>query len=520
MSNSESLITQKQLKYAAIFGLAFLYVYFVVLLNEYYKDDVEYFTNGLIHGFDHARPGKELLFYLLGGSSIISDIRPIPIFLTAILSAYGAILLQKRYMLDYPFWGSLAGLFILFNPFYIEVLFFNLDALNITLSILISILIFCNAVYYQRSWKRIVLSICFVVISLSIYQGVITFLLTLLMVNTMFEVMLKVSPNILIKNFFIILCCIIFGQFISLFIITPWFTLGEYASGHSSLTFDPLNMWLTIKFNINQFNRLLNDVLTLPMFISLVPILIYAYIQFINMTRIYLKRYQTVFRPLLWVLAIFSPFLLYLMILGPLLLLEETVLRARVLIGFGLILFVGISIFVMCIKNKKVYSYLFVPVFYSMILISSASNAQKSHLQHQDQIITFMYKDIIDKVDLNEITMVYTYGTLPSFSLATLNSTNAYHIIWQFLSNTTGGNWATVGLYQNLTKKGLKLPYVPREHEIADIVNDKNFCKNFNSLTSNGNYNIYIVNSILVLDWQRCVISYKTMPTTPQGIYW
>lgn len=513
------VITSKQLKYVAIFLIAIAYIFPVILLNEYYKDDVEYFTNGLIHGYDHARPVKEWLFYLLGGSTIITDTRPIPLILTGLLAGYIAILLQQRYIENYPFMGSIAGLFIVFNPFYIEVLFFNLDSLNITLAIFLNILIFSKYIYFLNLYKKIAVSLFLIIVSLSGYQGVVTFYLTLLIANMMFEVIGKKEPKVILQNFGIAFFCLIAGQLFVLLVITPIFELGKYAEGHSSLDFNPLNLWLTIKFNIQQFNRIFVPMLMLPSTVLLLPICVYVYLKFIKYTQQYLSMYQTSSRILFILLALFSPILLYVCMLGPLLLIEATVLRARVLIGFGVILFIIIGIFVISVQKKYLY-YLIIPIFYSFILINVSSNTQKDHIRHQDQIITFMYKDIIDNVNLNQVDMVYTYGTLSNDSLATLNSTKAYPLIWRFLSNKTGGNWTTAGLYQSLTAKGLRLPYVPKNHAVSETMKDKNFCKTNTSLTSNGHYNIYIIKNILILDLSKCVVPYEERYTTPQGIYW
>lgn len=504
-----------------IFLISLGYILPIILLNEYYKDDVEFFTNGLIHGFDHARPIKEILIYLIGGTNRSVDIRPIPIILSSLLLSYGAILLQQHYLPKHPIWGSIAGLFILFNPFFIEDLLFGLDALSITLSIFLIILIFTNKIYTLKIIPRTLISMVLLLISFSTYQVSITFALTLLIGNIILEVLHHVEPKKILKNFSLIFSYIAIAQLIYLLLITPAFPLGEYASQRSQITsFNIYDLWLTIKFNLTQFNPLFLNLIQLPSIIALLPIFIFSYIKFIFVTHKYCSEYDTPLRVIFWLIALLSPFILYFATLAPMLILENPVIRARVIISFGLIPYIYIVIFLHNLKKYQYTWYLILPIFYSFILVNVTINAQKASLKFQDQIASSLYYDLIGNKNLYSANHIFTYGTLNQISPVLKNSITAYPFISHLSSNIMYGKWEAVGLYQTLTIKGLQLPYVPRNHAIANIIESQNFCNNYKPITSTGYYNIYNINDVLVIDLSKCVKPYPNKGTTPQGIYW
>lgn len=521
MSTQENIvITKKQLSIFMIFFLAILYVLPIVLMNEYYKDDVEYYIQGTFHGFDHARPLKDILFYLLGLSDNAYDIRPIPVLLAAIFSGWSAVLLSSRYSPTSFFLGGCSALFILLSPFYIEVLLFGYDSFTITFSIFLVVLCFSTKIVLLPWRSRFPISLLLIFSSIATYQLAATVVIALSLTNVMLQLLAKIDARRIILDiiFYVVLVCL--TQVLYFLLITPFMTLGVYAESHTSVSFELAEFMRTIRWNCKEFSVLFISLLQTKTFLLPVFLIFISYFTLLVKTTIIAKYYK--FSLLVWLFVLTSPVLLILLPMMPLLILDETVVRARVLIFFGVYIYTYLLVFLSVFKDKRVGRYaLYGSIFYACVFITMVANSQKEHLKYQDMVLDGLYYDIINKIDLSQLDYIYVTGRIGHLSPIYLRNSADQPLLDNLSSSTVYGDWATVGAYQHLIRRGIQLPYLDKAD--ARIANNRMLfeCSSSENLVvKNNSYNIYVKDRLLMIDFSQCVKSTLPKKTTPMGIYW
>lgn len=148
-----------------------IYVLPILLANRPYQDDLSRSLYGITGWTNDARPLTEHLVTWLCGGFPISDVHPLPLFLSLLLLAYTITLYAKRYLpLENRMVHALCiGFLVIANPFLLSNLSYRFDCVTMTLALCAAILPYV-APAKKALWKVFVLSLFMCLITLTTYQ--------------------------------------------------------------------------------------------------------------------------------------------------------------------------------------------------------------------------------------------------------------------------------------------------------------------------------------------------------------
>ncbi|MBD5509447.1 MAG: hypothetical protein HDR05_15760 [Lachnospiraceae bacterium] len=169
--------------------LSLLYVFPIILVNLYYKDDLGWSLSGTIGLKSDGRPLGEYLVLMLCGGEPVTDTAPLPLILLVLLLSY-TLILYAQINLDSVFNKYMlipVLLLVITNPLAIECLSYRYGAIVMFTALALSFIIFS----IPDTISKIALFIYSSVLSMaimSLYQPALGMCLILLIISVFFYV--------------------------------------------------------------------------------------------------------------------------------------------------------------------------------------------------------------------------------------------------------------------------------------------------------------------------------------------
>jgi hypothetical protein len=150
-----------------IISLAFLLYFPVILLNEYFLDDRYRIINNYYNWSTDYRPLADFIYYIIGFSFEVIDTFPLNYIFQIIILIFFVSWISEKIIHIYKLevesknYVTLSIFFVLFNPFFLQNIYFHFDSIIMLISVL---LIFITI---EKNIKKEILLIIFV---LFLYQ--------------------------------------------------------------------------------------------------------------------------------------------------------------------------------------------------------------------------------------------------------------------------------------------------------------------------------------------------------------
>ena len=182
--------------YMLLSMLSLIYIFPIVLINLYFKDDLGWSLRGSIGLKGDGRPLGEYLVLALCGGNPVTDTAPLPLILSVLFLSYTLILYAKTNLDFIPSPCALLTvlLFIITNPFALECLSYRYGSLVILAALAIPFLMFSIPGTVSK-WKSFVYPSLLSIALMSLYQPALGMCLVLFIVGVFFVLFQEKKVN-------------------------------------------------------------------------------------------------------------------------------------------------------------------------------------------------------------------------------------------------------------------------------------------------------------------------------------
>lgn len=410
-------------KYSIILCVLFAFFYVLPLLiaNVYYTDDMRRSLTGLGWKYDGRHFASFLMSKLTGGGRI-SDFFPYSTIFSAVIFALTGYLISLILRLETKSRLKFSALILLINPFLLENLSYRWDSLPMAISVCAVVVPFL----FIDSWRRFsIASLIGIIITMFTYQAslvVFPLLAILILVKKCMDGddLSKIGRLMLVVFCTFVVSLLIY-KIVSVFL--PVLSQGERGmtvfgaeKPLNELLRNTLLTWHLIKDGFSRYFTILSALSAL--------LAIWAYIRFSKSSEKFLNK--SLVLPLVAMLFVLMP--------SVLLLLKDSWVVPRVLIGFPFIIYL-LLLFISRWKQKivSVLSILFVLV--SLPLMTSYAGALKS--QHSLEVS--VVQKIAETIDVDNKEIVFN-GQL-QYSPETHVALEKYPLLTSLVPSYLNDDW-------------------------------------------------------------------------------
>lgn len=379
-------INRNTLIYLILFS--FIYVFPLLLSNVFYADDVTRAVNGHYWDYDNRLLSNEIMRFFSFRESI-KDFFPYTTIFSGFVFAICGYLVTKILQIESGSKIQIASLLFLTSPFLIENLAFRYDSPFMAISCLAAILPFC-LVDVSNKIKFFISTLIGVIVIFLTYQASVSVfvILTLFVaINEIYKENLKKAITIVINGIVVVLLSFVLYKVLLLVTDSPSVGRDKFVI----FSDDPIGK---LAYNIECVYNLYKQVFN-PHFIIGTIALLGAF--FYGLFKFFKEKIKVYNKLLILVFILLIPVIIPL----PLIVLENTYINPRVMIGFSLIMY-GM-LFIVNKYSQKLTRY--ISLYFVIIafpLMSSLANILNNH----DQFQTAILNDVMSKVDLQNKNIV------------------------------------------------------------------------------------------------------------------
>lgn len=493
-------LDKKNMKiFISLVGMYVFYVLPIILADRYYNDDLGRSVTGGAGWNGDGRPLTEKLLYFLCGGEKIVDISPLPLLLGIVILGYALTIYARENLVEVK--SDYVKVFALFlaitSPFMLTNLSYKYDCVSMLFALSLSFFVYSLP---QKLHKGLVFGVSFVfsVCSLSMYQPAIGAFLCLALIGILFLLLFS-------KGDFIEECVKVLGigsgcVFYKLVVANIYISKEDWRYGASSFLRD-ISKESLIKI-YNHFEMLVVESLKEYIVDSPKYILIILAIIYVMSSAIMIKQNIENNKEKLWKIAgsiyiVFLPVFLLLAAVLPLMILETSSRKYRMLISFSiLLLYLGIMACFLAKKSRVLVTVLLVSyMLFSYTYAYIYGNALDGQKEYEKYLIYNIQHDI-EEINCNrEFDSISISGSTPyAPQVRAISSRYGLidNMIEPYISNTSwiGGGWVYIYMNDRLDL---------REPTEADQV----IISSNESVRSNSVYSCYVNDKTIIVHFNK-----------------
>jgi hypothetical protein len=459
--------------------ISLLFVYPLIHADIYYRDDLTRVVQGAYIWDSLGRNLASYITAVLSGSGIsmtgqtftLVDIAPLSQIYVALFLGLTAYVFNEYLKVQTGrgiFWASLL---IALNPFFISNILYRFDSPAMTLGILLTVVAFCYASFFNKS---VIITPLILIAVLFMYQPMANIFIGLIAIELII-LSTRCSAKALLKTFVIRITQFVSSYIVYYILIKLFFNVSS-RSELVSLNYSGL---------INIIDNFLSYGYASKLFLHYslkVPILIFA---FVTVIAFMMCLWRTKDKLKFCCIAVVSSVLLFLSLAGPLAILSEPLVDYRVISSFYLFFVFGVLICAMA--NPKMAIIGVIPAIIAINTSYLSGMALKNQRDFDENLFTLIQKDLLDNnIDGFDIYILGSAPIAPHAEIA--NSKN------KFIEkiNTPAAGWQAAGL---LREKGVaNVQYLfSAEFKSLQNVFKKDLCDEVpQELSKNALYSIYL----------------------------
>lgn len=493
-------LDKKSIKtFIALISMYSFYVMPIILADRYYNDDLGRSVTGGAGWNGDGRPLTEKLLLFLCGGEMIVDISPLPLLLGIVILGYALTVYARENLSEFKSdYVKVCALFLtITSPFMLTNLSYKYDCVSMLLALSLAFFVYSMP---QALHKGIVFAVAFIlsVCSLSMYQPAIGAFLCLALISVLFLLVFS-------KGSFVDECVKVLGIgsgciFYKLVIANIFISKEDWRYGASSFLSD-ISKESLIKiynhFEILVVESIKEYVADVPKYILIALIAIYVIASVIMIKQNINNNKEKLWKLLGSIYIVFLPVFLLLAAVLPLMILETSSRKYRVLISFSiLLLYFGIMVCFLAKKSRVLATVLLVPyLIFSCTYVYTYGNALDGQKEYEKYLIYHIQHDI-EEINCNrEFNAISISGTTP-YAPQVREISSRYglmdNMIEPYITNTfwLGGGW--MYMYMN---EGLGLRE-PTESDM-EIINSGE------SVRSNSLYSCYVNGETIIVRFNK-----------------
>ena len=475
------------------------YVLPIILADRYYNDDLGRSISGGAGWNGDGRPLTEKLLLFLCGGEMIVDISPLPLLLGIVILGYALTVYARENLSEFK--SDYVKVFALYltitSPFMLTNLSYKYDCVSMLLALSLAFFVYSMPRNLPK-WLLFVVTFVLSVFSLSMYQPAIGAFLCLALISILFLLIFS-------KGNFIEECVKVLGIgsgciFYKLVIANIFISKEDWRYGASSFLSD-ISKESLIKI-YNHFEMLVVEsikeyVVDVPRYILITLIALWVIASVIMIKQNIENNKEKLWKIVGSIYIVFLPVFLLLAAVLPLMILETSSRKYRVLISFSiLLLYFGIMACFLAKKSRILVVVLLVPyLIFSCTYVYTYGNALDGQKEYEKYLIYHIQHDI-EEINCNrEYNSVCISGTTP-YAPQVKKISSRYglmdNMIEPYITNTfwLGGGW--MYMYMN---EGLGLRE-PTESDM-EIINSGE------SVRSNSLYSCYVNGETIIVRFNK-----------------
>ncbi len=408
------------LNYLFLVVLSLFYIFPVILINLYFKDDWGWSRVGSLGIKGDGRPLTEYLILTLSGGEPVTDVAPLPLILGVLFLSYSLILYAKTNLNYISNRCALLAvlLFIVTNPFTAEYLFYRSGCMGALTSLACPFIIFSIPDSVSKL-KMFVYSSILCMAMMSLHPAPIAICLILFVVNIFFLLFQKRKTNYALEGIRIIgigTGAIIYKAVIANHYVShsDW----RYAASQT-LELKPESILLIFQniFNSSKFiMRFISEtaiwyqVILALLTISAIVLSIVMYCQK-SEKKSWLKAVNISF-------LVLSPICVFVFSFLPLMILKEQTLKTRIFLAMGIFLFyLGILVLYFIRSHQTLLHFMILLLilcnFYHYTYVYSFANAVNNQNEYAKYMVYHVAHDVETINSDGEFSCVSFIGKMP-----------------------------------------------------------------------------------------------------------
>lgn len=362
---------------------SFIYVFPLLISNVYYADDVTRAINGHYWDYDN-RLISNAIMKTLSFNQKIKDFFPYTTIFSGLIFSLCGYLVSRILDLETNRTLKISSLLLLTSPFMIENLAFRYDSPFMAISVTAAILPFYGKLIESKTKFIISLIIAVLVIFLTYQASISIFIIMVLLiaVKNLYVDDLKKALFVFISAILAVIAGFIIYKFLLYITDSP-------SVGRDKFVFFSEDFVRIFNYNVTSVYNLVNQIFN-PHYLFGIICTFLAFVYGIyNLFKQNIKTYNKLF-------IVLFLFLIPIIVPLPLIVLENTYINPRVMLGFPFIIY-GM-LFLINKYSQKLTTY--ISLYFVVIafpLMSSFGNL----LRDQDQFQSSIVNDVISKTDLN-----------------------------------------------------------------------------------------------------------------------
>ena len=462
--------------------IALLFVYPLIHADIYYRDDLTRVVQG---SFVWDSLGRNLASYItaiLSGSGIsmagqkftLVDIAPLSQIFSGLflgLTAYVFNEYLKIQMGKGIFW---AALLIALNPFFISNVLYRFDSSAMTLSILLTVLAFCHASFFNRS---AIITPLLLIAVLFMYQPMANIFIGLIGIE-LFILSTKCSVSVLFKTF-VVRSAQFISSYIAYFILIQLFF---NVSARSELVSLDYSGFINV---IDNFMSYAYEAKSFLHYSLKVPVLLFLLITVISF---FMCLWRTKDKLKFCCISVVCIVIIFLSLSGPLVILKEPLIDYRVISSFYLFFIFGVIICGM--SNPKLALVGIIPAIIAINISYQAGLALKNQRDFDENLFTFIQKDLLDHNIID--TDIYILGSAQEAPHAKI-ANNKNKLIKKI--NRPAVGFLAAGLLREKGVENVQYLFSNKLRAMKDVFKQDLCDLEPQELANNSMYSIYVSNN-------------------------
>lgn len=381
-----------------LLALYFLVLYPILRADRYYVDDMKRALVGRAGWDSNGRPLTTLLMKLLQCyDHALVDISPLTQFGAIALLAWIGVLIARRYAIRSPWMAALVAFPLGAQPFFLENLSYKFDALSMTLAIYLAMLPVLLLKHDRRGWWWGVLALF---ASLNFYQAAINVTLVFILLTFALGQLDNDTPARSRRR--LAMPVLQVATALLLYQILVGIHISGWVSQHAAMVHDVRGL-SRISDNVVAFFSFIGGSFNTQWWLYFGPVLgLLALLPVVIGVRRAIAcrgRHPAWVVALLIAASLVLPVLAIACVAGPMLLLQEPLIRPRVLIGVGGVLAAGLILMQAWLARSRHSPRWGLAVAgmlaLGMCVVASAyGNAAGAQRQYEDRIATTFADDV------------------------------------------------------------------------------------------------------------------------------
>lgn len=365
--------------------IIFLFVLPILISGNLYQDDILRSANGEAYWGVLGRPLSDLVVMSIGfGRGFVINTFPLSLIIATIFLCLSTISLYKRFSFNKGISSGIVFSIFALSPLYLQNLSYQFDCLPMMLGVFLATIPYSNLVNTLPNKIKLPFTFICLISSLCLYQATINIFISIASFEVIYFIINNSNVRHIIKQALLRVLILLISIVFYMKIIAPLYVSKSVNSDLIFSSENPLNSFL---LNLEKITSILNGMNNIQFYFAWFLPIILASIMFLviifNTIKSPCDTKGKIIKIGMLILSVINPILF---IVGPFILIDNTIIAPRVMMGLPVV-FLTITYICSYYNKPAIFGIVcFIPVLLSLSIASAYGNATKSQRSMEDKI--------------------------------------------------------------------------------------------------------------------------------------